>query len=319
MTADVVIPNFNGARWLRACLDAIAAQSHPARAVLVVDNGSTDGSLELLAARHPSVRVIALGANAGFAVAANRGIQASEAEAVALVNTDVVLEPDWLGRTTAALDADPGLGSVATKMVDLADPTRLYDAGDVLRRDGVCEQRGHGKRDAGRFDRAEDVFAACAGAALYRRRALAAVGGFDERFFLYLEDVDLGMRLRLAGWRCRYEPAVALHAGRGSAAGIPRPVATWVERNTLLLVAKAFPLRWMPQVAYRQASMAWHAVRGARLRAHMAGIVAATPLLAAMLRERRLLRAEAVVPIEAVVPARPIRGPRAGGHPAATY
>jgi GT2 family glycosyltransferase len=183
----------------------------------------------------------------------------------------------------------------------------LYDAGDVLRRDGVCEQRGRFGRDDGSFDEPGEVFAASAGAALYRRGAVLDVGGFDERFFLYLEDVDLGLRLRLAGWRCRYEPAVARHAGEGSAPADGPTAWTWVERNTLLLAAKAFPLRWAPQVLYRQAAWAWHALRERRLRAHLAGAARALPLLAAMVRERRRLRAWSVIPVDEVVPALPIR------------
>ncbi len=150
-------------------------------------------------------------------------------------------------------------------MLDLADPSLVYDAGDVLRRDGACEQRGRFARDDGRFDHPGEVFGACAGAALYRRAAALEVGGFDERFFLYLEDADLALRLRLAGWTCVYEPAVALHAGEGSAGPPERPVHAWAERNTLLLVARAFPWRWAPLVAYRQAAWAWHALRRRRL------------------------------------------------------
>src|SRR5204862_4648010 len=120
-------------------------------------------------------------------------------------------------------------------MVDLADSSLLYDAGDVLRRDGVCEQRGRRRRDDGSWDEPGEVFSACAGAALYRRAAVLDAGGFDERLFAYMEDVELGLRLRLAGWSCRWEPrAVARHAGEGSSGG---PGAL-IERNTLLLVAR---------------------------------------------------------------------------------
>jgi GT2 family glycosyltransferase len=313
----VVVPNWNGERWLPGCLASIAAQTLPPSEVIVVDNGSTDGSLELL--RSADVRLIELGENTGFAVAANRGIQAASAPVVALVNTDVELDPDWLERMAAALEAAPRAGSVACKMLELRDRSRFYDAGDILRRDGACEQRGRFRSDDGRYDAPGEVFAACAGAALYRRDAVLAVGGFDERFFAYLEDVDLGLRLQLAGWTCRYEPAVALHAGEGSSGALSRPALAWVERNTLLLVAKAFPLRWLPFVAYRQLGWARHALRARRLRAHLCGAAAALPLLPAMLRERRAVRGSAVVSVESVVPALPIRGPRAGGHPSAPH
>ena len=306
MTASVVVPNFNGRRWLPGCLDSLAAQTLAPTEVVVVDNGSSDGSAALASGR-PGVRVVELGRNLGFAAAANRGIGTVETESVALVNTDVVLAADWLERMQAALGSAPDVGAVACKMVDLEDPSVLYDAGDVLRRDGVCEQRGRFERDDGSFDEPGEVFAASAGAALYRRGAVLDVGGFDERFFLYLEDVDLGLRLRLAGWRCRYEPAVARHAGEGSASADGPTAWTWVERNTLLLAAKAFPLRWAPQVLYRQAGWAWHALRERRLRAHLSGAAGSLRLLPAMLRERRRLRAWAVIPVDEVVPALPIR------------
>jgi GT2 family glycosyltransferase len=313
---SVVIPNWNGRRWLAGCLAGLSAQRPGPLEVIVVDNGSTDGSLQELASEHPEVRVLALGTNTGFAVAANRGLAAARGELVALVNTDVVLDPGWLARVGAALAAHPEAAAVACKMLWLDDPTRVYDAGDVLRRDGACEQRGRFLADDGGYDAPGEVFGACAAAALYRRGAVLAVGGFDERYFAYLEDADLALRLRLAGWTCRYEPAVARHAGEGSSHQLPGGHRRLVQRNTLVLVARAFPWRWLPQVAYRQLGWAWHALRDGHLADHLRGTVAALPMLPAALRERRALRAAAVVPIERVVPARPIRGPRAGGYAA---
>ena len=319
MRAAVVIPNWNGARWLEPCLDSVAAQTAPPSQVLVVDNGSTDGSAAR-AAERPGMEVLELGRNTGFAVAANRGWAAlgPEVEAVALVNPDVTLAPDWLARTTAALDGDPRAAAVACKMVDMADPGHLYDTGDLLRRDGACEQRGRFTRDDGRYDEPGEVFAACAGAALYRRAAVDELGGFEERFFLYLEDVELGLRLRLAGWRCRYEPVTARHAGEGSDTVPVRSVEAWVERNTLLLAARHFPARWLPLIAYRQAGWAWHALRAGRLRAHLRAAADALPLLPAMLRERRAVRGGARVPVGAVVPALPLRGFAADRMPIGT-
>ena len=311
----VVIPNYNGERWLSGVLESVGAQTLAPAALLVVDDGSTDGSLALLAERFPQAGVLPRAENGGFARAANAGIAAVAAEAVALVNTDVVLAPDWLERAVAALQAAPEAASVATKLVDLEDPSVLYDAGDMLRRDGACEQRGRFERDSGRYDEPGEVFSACAGAALYRRSAVLAAGGFEERFGTYLEDVDLGLRLRLAGWSCRWEPrAVARHAGGGSAGALRHGPGAWVECNTLLLVARAFRARWLPLVAYRQLAWAWHAARARELGRHVAGIRMALPLLPAFLSERRALRDRAVVTIDDAVPARPIRGPRAGGH-----
>ena len=316
-SVSVIVPNWNGRRWLPSCLRSLHSQRLAPAEVIVVDNGSGDASVEYLQTEHPSVRVLELGVNTGFAHAANRGVRAARCDLIALINTDVVLEDDWLARMVAALAEDPAVGAVACKMLSLDDPACIYDAGDVLRRDGACEQRGRFARDDGRYDEAGEVFGACAGAALYRRAALHEVSGFDERYWAYLEDVDLALRLRLAGWRCAYEPVVALHAGEGSSSELSDGHLYFVARNTLLLVAKAFPLRWLPFVLYRQLSWAWHALRQGRLPAHVRGLCAALPLLPAARRDHRRLMAASPVPVERAVPPAPIRGPSAGGHPAA--
>lgn len=312
---SVVIPNWNGRRWLGQCLDALAAQELAPAEVIVVDNGSVDGSLAYLRRVHPSVSLLELGTNTGFAHAANRGLGHADNELVAFVNTDVVLAPDWLARMSRALLADPSAAAAACKMLSLSDPAVVYDAGDVLRRDGACEQRGRFMRDDGRWDRPGEVFGACAGAALYRRSMVRSLGGFDERYFAYLEDVDLALGIRRAGWRCRYEPAVALHAGEGSSHQLRGGHEFFVARNTVLLVAKWFPLRWLPYVAYRQLGWVRHALRGRRLAAHLRGLAAAAPLLPAALRARRALATSGGVPIETLVPKRPLRGRRAAGDP----
>jgi GT2 family glycosyltransferase len=305
---SVVIPNWNGRRWLPGCLAALAAQERAADEVIVVDNGSRDGSLEYLREEHPEVRVVELSDNTGFARAANLGLHLATGDWVALINADVELAPDWLVRTGAALEAHPEAASVACKMLSLRDPQIVDDAGDVLRRDGVCEQRGRFGPDDGRWDHPGEVFGACAGAALYRRAAVRNVGGFHEPYFAYLEDVDLALRLRLAGWGCRYEPAVALHAAQASSDALPGGAAFLATRNTLVLVARFWPARWLGYVAYRQLGWAWHAARERRLRWHLRALAAAVPMLPAALRSRRALWRGAVVPIAVAIPARALRG-----------
>jgi GT2 family glycosyltransferase len=310
----VVVPNRDGRRWLPGLLASLRAQTRPADRVVVVDDGSGDESVAWL--RGEGVEVVERGVSGGFAAAANAGVAVcDECEAVALVNTDVVLEPDWLARMVEVLEAVPEAGAVACKMAGMDDPGLIDDAGDTLRRDGVCEQRGRGRRDDGRFDEAGEVWGACAGAALYRRRAVVEVGGLDESYGMYLEDVDLALRLRLAGWTCRYEPAVARHAGAGSGAA----VGFFVARNTLLLTVRWFPLRWAPYVVYRQ--VAWlvdAARRGPRaLGAHVRGLVAAVPRLLGVWRARQGPGGTQRAAMERAVPARPWRGPAAGGHPEA--
>jgi GT2 family glycosyltransferase len=311
----VVVPAWNGERWLPGLFASLAAQTQAAAEIVVVDNGSTDGTLEWLAREAPQARVLAQGRNTGFAMAANRGLLAAPSEFVALLNTDVVLAPDWIEIMATRLAAEQGCASVACKMVRLGSETVLDDCGDVLRRDGVCEQRGHGRRDDGRWDAPGEVFGACAGAALYRRSAVREAGGFDERFFSYLEDVDLALRLQLGGWRCAYEPrAVARHAGGGSSDQLSTPVAYWTARNTVLLLSKYWPARWLPFVAYRQLSWLDHAGRHGRLGTHVRGLLAGLRVGISGLRERRAWRTKPV-PVEVAVPRRPWRGSRAGGHP----
>ncbi len=305
---SVVIPNWNGRRWLPGCLAALAAQERAADEVIVVDNGSRDGSLEYLRDEHPQVQVVALSDNTGFAHAANLGLHVAAGEFAALINTDVELAPDWLARTTGALEAHPEAASVACKMLSLRDPQIVDDAGDVLRRDGVCEQRGRFGPDDGRWDEPGEVFGACAGAALYRRDAVLAAGGFHEPYFAYLEDVDVALRLRLAGWTCRYEPVVALHAAQASSDALPGGGPFLATRNTLILMARFWPARWLGYVAYRQLGWAWHAARDRRLRAHLRALAAALPMLPAALRSRGALRSGAVVRIEVAIPERPWRG-----------
>jgi GT2 family glycosyltransferase len=304
---SVVIPNWNGRHWLPDCLRALAALTRPPDEVLVVDNGSDDGSLEYLRDQHPDLRTLVQGHNTGFAFAANRGIEGASGELVALINTDVMLSPEWLQRMATALSARPAAASAACKMLSLAEPAVLYDAGDILRRDGACEQRGRFLPDVGAYDEPGEVFGACAGAALYRRDAVLGVGGFDERYFAYLEDVDLALRLRLAGWTCAYEPAVCWHAGEGSSAQLRGGHLPLVTRNTLVLVTKAFPARWLGLVTYRQLGWAYHALLERRLRSHLRALAAAVPLLRHALAERRRLKSEAVVAISDAIPSRPIR------------
>src|SRR4051795_10971532 len=224
MRIAAVVPNHDGAGWLGRCLRALHDQQRPFDEVVVVDDASRDDSLAVLERDWPAVRVVALARNRGFAAAANAGIAATRCDAVALVNTDVELAPDWLARTAAALEADPGAAAVACKMVSLRDPSVLDDCGDVLRRDGVCEQRGRGRRDDGRWDAPGEVFSACAGAALYRREPFLALGGFDERLGADLGDAGPGPPGARGVWAVTSGPPISAggRASRGGAAGTSR-------------------------------------------------------------------------------------------------
>ena len=239
---SVVIPNYNGAAWLPGCLDALAGQTFRDYETLVVDDASVDDSLSLLAQHYPGVRVLELKTRTGFAAGVNAGIRAARGEYIALLNTDTVVRPAWLAALVHALDGcSADTGAVASKMLSMDDPEVVDDAGDALSWSGAAEKVGHGE-PAANFVQRREVFSVSAGAALYRRSFLDATSGFDERFFAYLEDVDLGLRGRILGFTYVFEPtAEVLHKGYG--AGLRRAdYVRLVTRNRAMLLAKNVPL-----------------------------------------------------------------------------
>jgi len=252
----VVIPNHNGAVWLPGCLEGLASQTYRDFEVILVDNGSTDDSVVLVRNRYPDVQVIALEHNTGFATAVNRGIGIARGQYVALLNNDAVAKPDWLAALVELADASPTeVGAIASKMLRMDDPDRVDDAGDALSWTGAAQKLGH-QQPAKNFVERTEVFSVCAGAALYRQSFLKALGGFDERFFAYLEDVDLGLRGRLLGYRYLFDPtAQVLHKGQGSALSRGHYVRL-ITRNRLMLFLKSVPLallvKHLPHLLYGQ-------------------------------------------------------------------
>lgn len=242
---SVIIPNWNGLRWLPDCLAALRTQSFRDFETVLVDNGSTDGSPEWVRQNAPEVRIIELGRNTGFAGAVNAGIRATAAPLVALLNTDTRVDSAWLSALRNALAAADGrVGAVCGKLLCMDRPDRIENAGDTLSWQGAAEKRGHGE-SSDRWDAPGEIFSVCAGAVLYRRAFFDAVGLFDESFFAYLEDVDLGLRGRLRGWTFRYEPrALALHEGHGSGLPSARYVRL-ITANRIRLLLKNLPGRML--------------------------------------------------------------------------
>jgi GT2 family glycosyltransferase len=202
---SVVVTTYEGRELLADCLGALREQTRVPDEVLVVDDASPGDDAAWVRERFPSVRTLRLPENRGHAGAAGAGVAATSGELVAVLNNDVVAERHWCARATEAfVDAD--VGSVATLLVRFEDPGIIDSAGDEYMVVGVAFKRGEGA-PAERYGRAGEVFSACAGAAVYRRAAFLECGGFDARLGGYYDDVDLGFRLRLGGWRCVYEPA----------------------------------------------------------------------------------------------------------------
>jgi len=224
-------------------LAALYAVALPEVEVSLVDNGSTDGSLEYVRRYWPQARTICLPGNVGFAAANNIGIRDSVAPYLITLNNDTEVEPGWLEALLNTAEADPAIGVCASRIVLDAQPDRLDSAGITLDRWGFAWQRGHLQPDAGAYRQACDVWGASAAAALYRRTMLDAIGTFAEDFGSYYEDVDLAWRAQRAGWRCHYVPDQrVLHVHSATGGRDPDRKLFLLTRNRLWTMARNYPL-----------------------------------------------------------------------------
>jgi GT2 family glycosyltransferase len=199
----VIVVNYNRQDLLRACLDSLDAQTFSDFEIIVVDNGSQDGSLRYLQAlASPRLRLVPLSTNTGFARGCNAGMEIARGKYVATLNNDAEADPQWLERLVRAMEQNPRAGMCASKIVFHGDRGRIDKAGHLIYFDGLNHGRGSGERDAGQFDQQAEVLFPDGAAALYRRSMLEDVGLFDEAFFAYGDDADLGLRGRLSGWNC---------------------------------------------------------------------------------------------------------------------
>jgi GT2 family glycosyltransferase len=239
---SVVVVNWNGRHLLDACLASLQHQTRPAAEVILVDNGSTDESIRFVRSEYPAVRVIALDTNRGFAAGCNAGLGIASGSLIATLNNDAVADERWLDALARTLRGRHDVGMVASKMLRRDNPAVVDSAGICIDRTAVVWDRKVGE-PADSANAPAEVFGPCAGAALYRRELFSDVGCFDEDFFMYLEDVDLAWRARLAGWRCLYCPdAIAFHSP-STTAGVDSPLKLFhLARNRIWLLAKNYPM-----------------------------------------------------------------------------
>ena len=244
-TVSIVIPNYNGKHFLEDCLTAVFAQDIQDQEVIVVDNGSTDGSLEYLNT-YPGVRTIAMDKNYGFCGAVNAGIKAAKSDYVILLNNDTEVDKNFAKELLTAIQADEKIFSCSSKMVQFQDRTLMDDAGDYYCALGWAFGRGKGG-SVENYTEPVDVFAACAGAAIYRKKMLESLGYFDEHHFAYLEDIDLGYRGRIQGYRNVYAPkAIVYHVGSGFSGSTHNAFKVKLSsRNSVYLAYKNMPFLQM--------------------------------------------------------------------------
>lgn len=270
-TISVVVVNWNRRDLLRNCLNSLARQQGVDFDVVVVDNGSTDGSLEMVRREFSTgqpfaLKLIVNERNLGFCAANNQGFAGSDSEFVALLNNDAEAEPEWLRSLVAAFDGRPEIGMAASKILVFEEPRRIDKVGHLIYLDGQNRGRGSGEIDNGQYDEVEEVLWPDGCAAMYRRAMLDEIGGFDEDFFAYADDAELGLRARIAGWKCLYVPPAVVRHHRGATLGLLSPERlVLIERNRLLLAAKLFPwsLLWLNGAYYlaRIGAGLWAAMR----------------------------------------------------------
>ncbi len=275
----MAIANWNGAKLLRPCLQSLRLQTFKAFDVVVVDDGSRDESLRMLADEFPEVRVAGWSENRGITAAFNECVRQCRGEMLALLNNDMEVDTGWLESLHAALQADQTIGACASKILFI-DRRTINAVGDFYRKDGIPGNRGVHEIDQGQYDQPELVFGPSAGAALYRRQLFDEVGLFDERFVGYCEDVDWNFRMQLAGYRCMYVPsAIAYHWGSATGGGV---LASYrCGRNFINVVVKDMPgsvLRkhWRG-IVFQELRLAFEALRHSRepaARARLKGQVA---------------------------------------------
>lgn len=301
---SVIIPNWNGAKFLPTCLDALGRQTYPNIEVIVADNASTDGSQALLQSQYPQVKLVQLPKNEGFTGACNAGIRAAKGDYVSLLNNDTEVDEDWAAAVVDAFQRHTEIGIVASKMLLFDKRDHIHTAGDYFTVDGRAGNRGVWQQDAGQFDKEEYVFSACGGSSVYRKTVLDQIGLLDDDFFFSLEDIDLAWRAQLSGWRCLYTPkAIVYHHLSATGGGV---TASYYDgRNLIFVLVKNYPAalwhKYGGKVLRSQLKLAIEALRawrGAAARARLRGMFAGLWQLPRMWRKRGQIQKMRTVPID---------------------
>ncbi len=245
----LVILNYNGIRYIKNCLDSVLATDYPNFKVTVIDNASTDGSAEFIEENYPEIKLVKFRKNYGFAKAYNLALKSINSKYMALLNNDIEVEPDWLEKLVLHMEKDEKAAAANPKMLFIQDRKRINAAGGCCDIYGVGWNRGNGEIDRGQYDKVEEVFYANGAAMLIREKAWKEVGPFDERYFLYGEDLDWCWRARLKGYKILYVPEAKIyHYWRASSGKIiPLLEKHWTASllknyslNTLILLIPKF-------------------------------------------------------------------------------
>ena len=295
---DVVIPNWNGREMLKTCLDSLANQTFKKFRIIVVDNGSTDGSVEYISSNYPEVRIVSLPDNRGFSYAVNQGILNTSGEWIFLLNNDVEVDSDCLTVVAKACVEDHNFDFFALKMINFHDRTMLDGAGDAVLRGGVGYRLGTLEKDNARYGVRREVFGACAGAAVYRKSLFAHIGMFDKDFFAYLEDVDFNLRAARFGSRCRFLPdAKVFHIGSAtSGSKINSFTVELSTRNNICVILKNYDLkmffRFLPAIVVYQLAWLLLVLKKGQFMAYCRGLIKSIGIVKKMAARGKLIKTE---------------------------
>ena len=234
---SVIVPSFNGTRHLPTVLAALHNQTFRDFEIIVIDDASSDASVALVERAYPAVRLLVNRENLGFVRSCNVAADAARGRYLVLLNSDTEPEPGWLAALARTIVANPDAAIIASKLLLFDRRTTLHTTGDLLGIDGVPRNRGVWEEDRGQYDGATTIFSGCGGASAYRRDVWQALGGFDEDFWMYLEDVDFGFRARLLGYTAVFAPEARVYH-QLSASGGDTLASFYVGRNTLWLIAR---------------------------------------------------------------------------------
>lgn len=247
MRVSAVVVNWNGKNLLRSCLKSLKDQNHWDFEIIVVDNGSTDGSKEMVREEFPGTALIENETNLGFAVPNNQGMASATGEAFFLLNNDAEAEPACVAKLVTVLEKDSKVGMVAPKIITHGDEKTIDSVGGLfIYPDGMSRGRGRGEEDRGQYDSLKEILVPSACACLYRKAMIKEVGNFDEDFYAYCEDTDLGLRGRLAGWKSVSVPEAIVRHRYSRTSGRYSPLKAFlVERNHIWVATKNFPAGWL--------------------------------------------------------------------------
>jgi GT2 family glycosyltransferase len=297
-TCSVIVVNWNGRHHLDTCLGALRRQSFSDFEVILVDNGSTDGSTDHVREHHDWVNVVALPENRGFCGGSNEGIRRARGKYLALLNNDTEADPDWLRELVSGLERQE-VGFCASQILFYDARTKIDSAGDEFAINGVAHKRGH-LEDSSGYSEPTEVFGACAAAAIYRRSMLDDIGILDEDFFLIFEDVDLSFRARSAGYRCVYVPTARVyHKTNASIGTYSHTYVYHGQRNLELVYLKNMPLplllKYLPvHLLYNLLALAFFAGHG-RLWSFLQAKGSALRHLPSTLRKRRAIQSQRAI------------------------